>query len=204
MIDVIFNHIQITGVIGLVFGYLIGSIPFGLILTRVFGYGDIRTIGSGNIGATNVLRVGNKKLAAATLLLDALKGVVAILIAQNFGDLHMVFGAALGAVLGHNFPVWLKFKGGKGVAVTLGVILMLSPLVGVLACATWLVTAFLFRISSLAALVALALTPIYIASFGNPKQIYLIGLMCLLGWIRHHANITRLWDGTESKIGSKK
>jgi acyl phosphate:glycerol-3-phosphate acyltransferase len=203
MIDAILNHIQLTGFMGLAFGYLIGSIPFGLVLTRACGYGDIRKIGSGNIGATNVLRLGNKKLAAATLLLDSIKGVIAILIAQYFGDLHMVFGAALGSVLGHNFPVWLKFKGGKGIAVTFGVILTLSPLVGVVTCLTWLVTAFLFRFSSLAALVALAMTPLYIAAFGNPKQIYLIGLICLIGWVRHHANITRLWAGTESKIGQK-
>ncbi len=202
--ETIINHIQMSGLLGIIAGYLLGSIPFGLVLCRLFGYGDIRAIGSGNIGATNVLRTGNKFLAVLTLILDSSKGLIAVLIAAYFFDKHAMFGAALGAVLGHNFPVWLKFKGGKGVATTLGTFIALSPVVGLACCATWLVTAAISRISSLSALIALAMAPIYVVSFGNPHQVYLVGLLSLLGWIRHHANITRLLNGTEPKIGKKK
>lgn len=204
MIDAIIHHIQLNGVLGLIGGYLLGSIPFGLVLCQMAGYGDIRKLGSGNIGATNVLRTGNKFLAALTLALDSSKGAIAVLLAGWFGGPHALFGAALGAVLGHNFPVWLKFKGGKGVATTLGTYLALSWPVGLACCVTWLVVAALSRISSLSALIALALAPIYVATFGNPHMIYLVGTISLLGWIRHRDNITRLLKGTEPRIGQKK
>lgn len=204
MIDAIINHIQLTGLMGLLGGYLLGSIPFGLVLCLLCGYGDIRKIGSGNIGATNVLRTGNKGLALLTLILDSSKGALAVLIAAALGDKHAMFGAALGAVIGHNFPVWLKFKGGKGVATTLGTLLALDWQIGLACCAAWLATALVTRISSLSALVALALAPIFVALFGDLYMIYLVGTISLLGWIRHRANITRLLDGTEPKIGKKK
>ncbi len=204
MIETIINHIQLNGMLGLIGGYLFGSIPFGLVLCLMAGYGDIRKIGSGNIGATNVLRTGNKALAAATLILDSSKGAIAVLLAAYFFDKHAMFGAALGAVLGHNFPVWLKFKGGKGVATTLGTFLALSWPVGLACCAAWLVSALVSRISSLSALVALALAPIFAVTIGDPKQLHLIGVIALLGWIRHKDNITRLLAGTEPRIGKKK
>lgn len=202
--ETIINHIQMSGLLGLIAGYLLGSIPFGLVLCRLFGYGDIRKIGSGNIGATNVLRTGNKFLAVLTLLLDSSKGLIAVLIAAAFFDKHAMFGAALGAVLGHNFPVWLKFKGGKGVATTLGTLIALSWPVGLACCGTWLLTAIVSRISSLSALVALAMAPVFVVAFGDPKQVYLVGTLSLLGWIRHRANISRLLNGDEPKIGKKK
>lgn len=202
--ETIINHIQLSGLIGIIAGYLLGSIPFGLVLCRMFGYGDIRQIGSGNIGATNVLRTGNKWLAALTLILDSSKGLIAVLIAASFFDKHAMFGAALGVVLGHNFPVWLKFKGGKGVATTLGTLIALSWPVGLACCLAWLATAAATRISSLSALVALALAPIFVVTIGNPHQVYLVGILSLIGWIRHRANITRLLEGTEPKIGKKK
>lgn len=202
--DIIINHIQLSGLLGLLGGYFLGSIPFGLVLCFLFGYGDIRKIGSGNIGATNVLRTGNKFLAALTLVLDSSKGLIAVLIASTFFDAHAMFGAALGAVVGHNFPVWLKFKGGKGVATTLGTLIGLSWPVGLACCGIWLVTAYLTRISSLSALMALALAPLFTVGFGNPHQVYLVGTLSLLGWARHHANIKRLLEGTEPKIGQKK
>lgn len=204
MIQHIIDHIQLNGLLGFGGGYLLGSIPFGLVLCLLAGYGDIRKIGSGNIGATNVLRTGNKFLAALTLILDSSKGAIAVLLAAYFFDKHAMFGAALGAVLGHNFPVWLKFKGGKGVATTLGTYLALAWPVGLACCATWLVCALLTRISSLSALIALAMAPIYVAAFGDRHMIYLIGLISLIGWIRHRENITRLLNGTEPKIGKKK
>lgn len=202
--ETIIQHIQLSGLLGLIAGYLLGSIPFGLVLCQIFGYGDIRKIGSGNIGATNVLRTGNKFLAALTLILDSSKGLIAVLIAMYFFDKHAMFGAALGAVLGHNFPVWLKFKGGKGVATTLGTLLALSWPVGLACCLTWVVTAAASRISSLSALVTLALAPIFVVTIGDPKQVFLVGTLSLLGWIRHRANITRILAGEEPKIGKKK
>lgn len=204
MIDTIINHIQLNGLFGFIGGYWFGSIPFGLVLCALAGYGDIRKIGSGNIGATNVLRTGNKPLAAATLILDSSKGAIAVLLALWLGDKHAMFGAALGAVIGHNFPVWLKFKGGKGVATTLGTFIALSWPVGLACCATWLVTALITRISSFSALIALALAPIFVVTIGEPKQLHLIGVIALIGWIRHKDNITRLLNGTEPKIGKKK
>jgi glycerol-3-phosphate acyltransferase PlsY len=185
-------------------GYLLGSIPFGLLLTRMAGLGDVRQIGSGNIGATNVLRTGRKGLAAATLLLDAGKGAAAVLIAQLWGP-DMAVTAALGAVLGHLFPVWLGFKGGKGVATALGVLLALSLPLGALCCLTWLAVAFLFRYSSLAALAALGAAPLlswYL--LGDLQMVQLTGALAALVWLRHQQNIRRLLTGTEPKIGRKK
>lgn len=166
MIDTIANHIQLNGLLGLLGGYFIGGIPFGLLLCFLAGYGDIRKIGSGNIGATNVLRTGNKPLALATLILDSSKGAIVTLLALYFFDKHAMFGAALGAVLGHNFSPYLKFKGGKGVATTLGTFLALSWPVGLACCVTWLVVALISRISSLSALIALALAPIFAVTIG--------------------------------------
>jgi glycerol-3-phosphate acyltransferase PlsY len=184
-------------------GYLLGSIPFGLLLTRAAGLGDIRNVGSGNIGATNVLRTGRKGLAAATLLLDALKGVIAVLIADQVGQLAAV-GAAAGAVIGHMFPVWLGFKGGKGVATTLGIMWGLSWPVGAVACATWLVMAAVFRYSSLAALVAVVVAAIAAWFLTDPRAAWLLTILVPLVWVRHHENIARLLNGTETKIGQKK
>lgn len=180
-------------------GYLLGAIPFGLLLTRLAGLGDIRAIGSGNIGATNVLRTGNKKIAAATLLLDGAKGAAAVLIARYFGpDITIV--AAAGALLGHLFPVWLKFRGGKGVATALGILLALAWPVGALACATWLLAAFLFRYSSLSALIALAASPFFAWWLADPQRMQFCIAMAVVVWLRHHENIRRLLKGEESRI----
>ncbi len=186
----------------LVFGFLLGSIPFGLLLTRAAGLGDIRSIGSGNIGATNVLRTGNKKVAAAVLLLDALKGVAPVVIASFFGPIASV-AAALGAVLGHMFTPWLGFKGGKGVATTLGVMWGLAWQLGAIACALWLLFAFLFRYSSLAALLSITLTAVASWWLLDPRAAAVVTVLVPLIYIRHHENIGRLLAGTESKIGAK-
>ena len=185
----------------LLFGYLLGSIPFGLILTRLSGLGDIRAIGSGNIGATNVLRTGRKGLAAATLLLDALKGTAAVLIGWRLG-LHAALAAALGAYVGHCFPIWLRFKGGKGVATYLGVLLGLHWPTMVIAALVWLGTAAATRYSSLSALLASLAAPLALAAFGRYETAALAALMTVLIWIRHRANIRRLRAGEESKIGA--
>jgi glycerol-3-phosphate acyltransferase PlsY len=192
-------------IVAAVLGYLLGSIPFGLLLTRMAGFGDIRKIGSGNIGATNVLRTGNKKLALATLLLDGGKGAVAVLLARwAFSELSLEVIAGAGAFLGHLFPVWLKFRGGKGVATALGLWLALAWPIGVLACLTWLVVAVIFRYSSLSALLAVALAPVYAIWLGTPLLIgFGIGV-AILCWIRHQENIRRLVKGEEPKIGKKK
>jgi glycerol-3-phosphate acyltransferase PlsY len=183
-------------------GYLLGSIPFGLLLTRAAGLGDIRKVGSGNIGATNVLRTGHKGLAAATLLLDALKGVVAVLIARQLGELAAV-GAAAGAVLGHMFPVWLSFKGGKGMATTLGVMWGLAWPVCAIACAAWLAFAAIFRYSSLATLLSIVVAAIAAWFLTDSRAAMLLTLLVPLVWARHHQNITRLLAGTEPKIGQR-
>jgi glycerol-3-phosphate acyltransferase PlsY len=183
-------------------GYLLGSIPFGLLLTRAAGLGDIRKMGSGNIGATNVLRTGGKGLAAATLLLDALKGAAPVLIAAQLGELAAV-GAAAGAVLGHMFPVWLSFKGGKGMATTLGVMWGLSWPVGAIACAAWLAFAAIFRYSSLATLLAVVVAAIAAWFLVDPRAAILLTLLVPLVWARHHQNIDRLLKGTEPKIGQR-
>jgi glycerol-3-phosphate acyltransferase PlsY len=180
--------------------YLIGSVPFGLLLARLAGHGDIRKIGSGNIGATNVLRTGDKKLAAATLLLDMGKGALAVLVARHWGGDAAVVAAA-GAVIGHLFPVWLRFKGGKGVATALGVLLALSWQAGALACATWLLVAAISRYSSLAALIALAAAPVFLHVTASWREVWFAIGLAVLVWARHAANISRLLAGTESRIG---
>ncbi len=183
-------------------GYLAGSIPFGVVLTRLSGAGDVRAIGSGNIGATNVLRTGRKGLALATLLLDGAKGgVVALALAQLSLDAALVGGFC--AVLGHNFPIWIGFKGGKGVATTLGVLLAVAWPAGIAAALTWAVTAAIFRYSSLAALVALGLAPFYAAWLADERTAGMAAALALLAAIRHHANIRRLMAGTEPKIGCR-
>jgi glycerol-3-phosphate acyltransferase PlsY len=187
---------------GLALGYALGSIPFGLIFTRFAGLGDVRAIGSGNIGATNVLRTGRKGLAAATLLGDALKGTAAVLIARNLGE-GPALAAGLGAFLGHLFPVWLGFKGGKGVATFIGVLLAFSPpALGIFAI-IWLGLAFALKYSSLAALAASAATPVVLWALGAPAQALLFLLMGSLLWWKHAPNIRRLASGTEGRIGQK-
>jgi acyl phosphate:glycerol-3-phosphate acyltransferase len=209
-------------------GYFLGSIPFGLVLTKLAGYGDIRDIGSGNIGATNVLRTGNKKLALATLILDALKGAFAVGLAYFIGEslapactfcrcippcidpttqniMNMMMIAGFFALIGHLFPIWLKFKGGKGVATALGTLTALQPIVGAAACATWLVTAAVTRYSSLSALVAIAATPFVSYFFvKDPNFTGLCGIIATLVFFKHRANIQRLMRGEEPKIGKKK
>ncbi len=184
-------------------GYLLGSIPFGLLLARLAGLGDIRKIGSGNIGATNVLRTGRKGLAAATLLLDGGKGAAAVLLAGAWGP-DMQLTAALGALLGHLYPVWLRFAGGKGMATALGVLLAIAWQVGLAACATWLVVAGLLRYSSVAGLMSLAAAPLYAWWFrGDLQLVELAAIIAAFVWLRHRANIARLIKGQEPKIGRK-
>jgi glycerol-3-phosphate acyltransferase PlsY len=187
----------------LLLGYLLGSVPFGLILTRLAGLGDIRRIGSGSIGATNVLRTGNKKLAAATVLLDGLKGAVAILLAARFGPPDGGLWAGIGAVLGHDFPVWLGFRGGKGVATAYGVLIAAAWPVGLCAGAVWLLTAAIGRISSLAALVSFALAPVLAALLADSIIVKLALVIAVLVFVRHHTNIRRLIAGIEPRIGQK-
>jgi len=182
-------------------GYALGSIPFGLLLTGAAGLGDIRGIGSGNIGATNVLRTGRRDLAAATLLLDGGKGAGAVLLAGWLGGPHAALWAGGGAVLGHLAPVWLRFRGGKGVATALGVLLAAAWPVGLLACATWLATAGLARMSSLASLAALGLAPLFAWALAGSGTVKLSLVLAVLVYARHHANIRRLLAGTEPKIG---
>jgi glycerol-3-phosphate acyltransferase PlsY len=183
--------------------YLLGSVPFGLLITRALGLGDLRGIGSGNIGATNVLRTGNKAAAAATLLLDAGKGGVAVLVARALAGEEAAMVAGFAAFLGHLFPVWLGFRGGKGVATFLGVALALAWPAGLAACATWLAAAFGFRYSSLAALIAAATVPFWFAVWGPPGAAWLGLGLAVLVFIRHGANIRRLIAGTEPRIGKR-
>jgi glycerol-3-phosphate acyltransferase PlsY len=181
-------------------GYLIGSIPFGLILTWLAGLGDIRAIGSGNIGATNVLRTGNKTLAALTLILDMAKGAVAVLLGSHYGpDMAVLAGG--GAVIGHIAPIWLGFKGGKGVATALGVLTALAWPVGILCALTWLIVAALARISSLAALIAIAAAPVYAYLIVDPQRAELALFIAVLVWVRHYENIRRLLKRQEPRIG---
>mgnify|MGYP001219448100 CR=1 FL=1 len=201
----------------IILGYALGSIPFGLVLAYLGGYGDIRKIGSGNIGATNVLRTGNKPLAFATLLLDSGKGAIAvglsallihknILTADAFNATSLYIAAAFGAIIGHCFPIWLKFKGGKGVATTLGGLLAAMPLVGLGCCVLWLITALISRISSLSALIALLGAPL-IAQLLYSDLLYIstpTALITFLVWVKHHQNIARIVKGEEPKIGKKK
>jgi glycerol-3-phosphate acyltransferase PlsY len=185
----------------LIFGYLCGSIPFGLILTRLAGTQDIRSVGSGNIGATNVLRTGRKGLAAATLLGDAIKGTAAVLIIRHFWGLELAMIAGLGAFLGHLFPLWLGFKGGKGVATYIGVLLGLAWPIALAFCLIWLGAVALTRYSSLAALIASAAAPVLLWITGAHAQALLFASLTALLWIMHRGNIVRLWQGTESRIG---
>jgi glycerol-3-phosphate acyltransferase PlsY len=194
------NLLSLLG--ALAFGYLLGSIPFGVIFTRMAGLGDIRKVGSGNIGATNVLRTGRKGLAAATLLGDALKGTAAVLIAAQWGP-NFAAVAALGAFLGHLFPVWLKFKGGKGVATFIGVLIGLEPLAALTFAAVWLGLAFTTRYSSLSALVASAASPVALWLLGQPGTAAMAVILVALLWWKHSENISRLLAGTEGKIGQK-
>ena len=197
------NEFGLPQVIAALLGYVLGSIPFGLLVTKIAGLGDIRSIGSGNIGATNVLRTGRKDLALATLLLDGGKGAVAVLIARLVSDdLTVIAGGA--AILGHLFPVWLKFKGGKGVATTLGMLIGANWMVGIGACLVWLAMAVLFRYSSLSALIAVASAPFLALWLGTHPQAWLAAFAAVLVWIRHHENIRRLLKGEEPKIGKKK
>ena len=184
--------------------YLLGSIPFGLVITRALGLGDLRQIGSGNIGATNVLRTGNRAAAAATLILDAAKGAVAVLLARALVGPDAAQVAALFAFLGHLYPIWLGFRGGKGVATFLGTLLALAWPVGLAACATWAVTAAVSRISSLSALVAAGLAPVWLLIFGRGQMLALVVILAALVFLRHGANIARLRAGTEPRIGAKK
>lgn len=196
-------------ILSAVIGYVLGSIPFGIVLTRMAGLGDIRKIGSGNIGATNVLRTGRKDLALLTLILDSGKAALAAFIAANcvpeegVSDTAALIAGTAG-VLGHNFPIWLKFKGGKGVAATLGVLFYTCWEVGLASCVTWLVMALLFRYSSLSALAALILAPVYAYFFATPEFVYFYSFLAVLAVIRHHENIRRLLRGEESKIKLKK
>ncbi|MCB1334413.1 MAG: glycerol-3-phosphate 1-O-acyltransferase PlsY [Roseivivax sp.] len=187
-----------------VLGYLLGSIPFGIVLTRALGLGDLRQIGSGNIGATNVLRTGNKGAAAATLILDGAKGAVAVLLARALAGEDAAQLAGLAAFLGHCFPVWLGFRGGKGVATFLGLMLALAWPVGLACCATWLAAAYASRISSVGALVAALSSPVWAVLLGVPQIVALAILATALVFYRHGANIRRLRDGTEPKIGKGK
>jgi len=186
------------------FGYLSGSVPYGMLLGKMAGIGDIRKAGSGNIGATNVLRVGGKWLAILTLLLDGLKGTIPVLIVGQFHTDYAVM-TALGAFIGHLFPVWLKFKGGKGVAVALGITFALSWEVGILLCLIWLITAMIGKYSSLSALIAFALAP-FIAGYitADFQIIFVMSFLTIMIWVKHHTNIKRLLNGTESKINLKK
>jgi acyl phosphate:glycerol-3-phosphate acyltransferase len=194
-------------VIAAAVGYLLGSIPFGLLLTRVAGLGDIRAIGSGNIGATNVLRTGNRWLAAVTLLLDIAKGWAAVAVVGRdwgfFGPLDAGLIAGMAAVVGHNFPVWLKFKGGKGVATTLGVLFGALAPIGAAACAVWLLVAGTLRYSSLASMAALAAAPFVAYWLGATPVALVAAALALLAIFRHHGNIERLLNGTEPKIGAR-
>jgi glycerol-3-phosphate acyltransferase PlsY len=192
-----------TYALALAVGYLLGSIPFGLLLTRAAGGPDIRDIGSGNIGATNVLRSGRKGLAAVTLLCDALKGTAAVLLTAHYATPDAALVAGLGAFLGHLFPVWLKFKGGKGVAVYIGLLIGFYWPGALIFCTIWIAVAALSRYSSLAALVASALTPFGLWLLGQPNAAALFLALSALLWLMHRANIGRLLQGSEGKIGAK-
>src|SRR5438105_10435385 len=190
-------------VLAALIGYLLGSIPFGLVLTRMAGTADLRSICSGNIGATNVLRTGRKGLAAATLICDMLKGTLAVVIAGYFGGPNAAMLAGLGAFLGHLFPVWLKFRGGKGVAVYIGVLLGLFWPAALVFCVLWLATAYTSRYSSLSALVASFITPLFLWWFGHPALASLCAVLTMLLFYMHRENIKRLQAGTEGRIGAR-
>lgn len=188
--------------LSLALGYGLGSIPFGFLLTRAFGKGDVRKVGSGNIGATNVMRAGGKRLGAATLLLDALKGVAAVIIARLLWPGSEYF-AATGALIGHLYPAWLRFRGGKGLATFFGILIPLFPLGAAVYAAVWIVVLVIVRISSVAGMLAAISAPIMAAMFGGELFPMLLGFAVLVLW-RHHANIARLRAGTEPRIGGRK
>ena len=196
-------HILPSCALAFVFGYLCGSIPFGVLLTRLAGGPDLRSVGSGNIGATNVLRTGRKGLAAATLVGDMLKGTVAVLVAGTVLGHDVAIVAAVGAFLGHVFPVWLRFRGGKGVATYIGVLLGIAWPAAIVFCAVWLAIATVTRYSSLAALIASAAAPAFLWWRGDAADAKVFVLLSLLLWIMHRANIARLVSGTEGKIGAR-
>ncbi len=194
-----------TGLLAVValLAYLLGSIPFGMVMARAFGLGDLRAIGSGNIGATNVLRTGNKTAAALTVLFDAGKGGVAVLIARALVGPDAAQVAGLAAFLGHLFPIWIGFRGGKGVATFLGTLIALAWPLGLAGCAVWLATAAITRYSSAAALIAAATAPVITVMLGRSEYLALTTLLAILIWIRHRPNLKRLKDGTETRIGQK-
>ena len=198
------SFVLVIGAVALIVGYLFGSIPFGLILTKIAGLGDVRSIGSGNIGATNVLRTGHKGIAALTLLFDMLKGTVPVLLFSAETGATGALAAGLGAFLGHLFPVWLGFKGGKGVATYIGVLFGLNWVVALAFCGIWLAVAFITRYSSLAALIASLTTPIIQLVVGNWWLALFFGVLTAMLWFKHRENIARLIAGTESRIGAKK
>jgi len=184
-------------------GYLLGSIPFGMVVASMMNLGNLRDIGSGNIGATNVLRTGNKKAAALTLIFDAAKGAVALLLARNFAGDDAAQLAAVMAMLGHCFPIWLKFNGGKGVATFLGIMLAYSFPVGAACCAAWLISAFLWRLSSMGALVSAATSTFLLVGMGEGTALFMGIFLTLMVFFRHRENIKRIRAGTEPKIGAK-
>ncbi|MGV6850200.1 MAG: glycerol-3-phosphate 1-O-acyltransferase PlsY [Marinibacterium sp.] len=185
----------------IVLGYLLGSIPFGILTAKVFGLGDLRRIGSGNIGATNVLRTGNKAAAALTLVMDGSKGAAAVLLARSLAGPDVAQIAGLAAFMGHCYPVWLGFKGGKGVATFLGVWLALAPPIGLAACASWIAVAVLTRISSAGAMAAAALSPVWVLVFGRTETLTLSVVLAIMVILRHRENIARLRTGSEPRIG---
>jgi glycerol-3-phosphate acyltransferase PlsY len=197
------NIAAFPAIIAAVLGYLSGSVPFGLILTRMAGLGDVRSIGSGNIGATNVLRTGNKRLAAATLLLDALKGTVPAALGYHFFGVEGGVIAGFAAFLGHIFPVWLGFKGGKGVATYIGVLFGLDWRMGLAFLVVWIATAAITRYSSLSALVATVVIPVAHVFLGDVRITLVLAVMSIIVWIKHNANIGRLLAGSEGRIGNK-
>ncbi len=202
MIPDLSTSVPLLGLTAL-FAYLLGSVPFGIVMARLFGLGDLRTVGSGNIGATNVLRTGSKPAAALTLILDAGKGAIAVLAARAFLGEDAAQLAGFAAFLGHCFPVFLSFRGGKGVATFLGTLIALAWPIGLAGCGIWVVTAGLSRLSSLSALVAATLSPVAAWLLGYPQAILFCLAMAILIFIRHRANIARLLAGTEPRIGSK-
>ena len=196
------SHLIVT-----VLAYLLGSIPFGLVLTRLSGLGDIREFGSGNVGATNVLRTGHKKLALLTLLLDSGKGAFAVLLAYHVypsseNGFELSIFAGIAAVIGHNYPIWIRFQGGKGVATTLGTLLAIAWPVGIATCITWVIAAVIFRYSSLAAIISLVASPFYALYLDREEIFVLASSLAILAIIRHHANIRKLITGNEKKIGA--
>ena len=204
-IDVLTQSEHLPLLIAVIAGsYLVGSIPFGVVLTKAAGLGDIRAIGSGNIGATNVLRTGKKGLAFATLILDGLKGTVAFVMVDAMLGRDFALVAGLCAFIGHLYPVWLKFKGGKGVATLLGILFAIAWPAALIFITLWLATAYLMRYSSLAALVATAATPFAVYwSTSQGSEAFVFAFLVVLVWVKHSSNIARLWAGTESKIGAK-